>query len=56
MPSVEDALVNPLFTDHRIVIERGADWLVSRVSGIISIAMFVTFGVCLNRYRTIHRR
>ena len=52
MHSVEDAFVNPLFTEHQIVIDRGADWLVSPVNGIISIALFVVLGVGLNSYRT----
>jgi hypothetical protein len=52
MHSVEDAFVNPLFTQHRIVIERDADWLVSPVHGIMSIALFAALGIGLNRYRT----
>src|SRR5690606_25373973 len=39
MHSVEDAFVNPLFTERRFVIEPGADWLVSPVNGIIGIAL-----------------
>jgi hypothetical protein len=52
MHSVEDAFVNPLFTGERILIERGADWLVSPVNGIISIGLFVALGVGLHRFRT----
>jgi hypothetical protein len=51
MHSVEDAFVNPLFTEQRIVVERGADWLVSPVNGLVSIALFAALGVGLNRYR-----
>jgi hypothetical protein len=51
MHSVEDAFVNPLFTQQRIVVDRGADWLVSPVNGVISIALFVALGVGLSRYR-----
>ena len=49
--SVEDAFVNPLFTQQWIVVHPGADWLVSPVNGIISVALFVGFGVGLNRHR-----
>jgi hypothetical protein len=51
MHSVEDAFVNPLFSEHWIVIERGAGWLASPVNGVISVAVFVSLGVGLNRYR-----
>ncbi len=51
MQSVEDAFVNPLFTEGRIVVDEGADWLVSPVNGLISVALFVALGVGLNRHR-----
>ncbi len=56
MHSVEDAVVNPLFTEQRIVVHRGADWLVSPVNGLISIGLFVALGVALARYRQTHQR
>jgi membrane protease YdiL (CAAX protease family) len=56
MHSVEDAFVNPLFTERRIAIERGADWLVSPVNGLVSIALFLALGVGLNRYRRARKR
>lgn len=56
MHSVEDAFVNPLFTDQRIVVERGADWLVSPVNGLVSVALFLALGAGLNRYRTARTR
>lgn len=56
MHSVEDAFVNPLFTTERFVIERGADWLVSPVNGIISIALFVALGIALRHHRTTRNR
>lgn len=55
MHSVEDAFVNPLFTEQQVVVQQGADWLVSPVNGIVSIALFVALGVGLNRYRVRRR-
>jgi membrane protease YdiL (CAAX protease family) len=52
MHSVEDASVNPLFTDQRIVVNQGAEWLVSPVNGIFSVALFLALGAALNRHRT----
>jgi hypothetical protein len=55
MHSVEDAFVNPLFTEQRIVVNQGADWLVSPVNGIISVALFAALGVGLTRHRRTHQ-
>ena len=42
---------NQLFTEHRIAIVPGADWLMSPVNGPIGIFLFVAVGVGLNRIR-----
>jgi hypothetical protein len=51
MHSLEDAFVNPLLTERRIVVDQGADWLVSPVNGLVSIALFAALGVGLSRHR-----
>jgi hypothetical protein len=51
MHTVEDAFLNQLFTEKRISIVHGTDWLVSPVNGVLSILLFVALGVGLNRYR-----
>jgi hypothetical protein len=51
MHMVEDAFLNQLFTEQRISIVPGTDWLVSPVNGLVSIALFIALGVGLNRYR-----
>ena len=49
--SVEDASLNPLFTEKHIAITPGSDWLVSPVTGMISVALFMAVGVALHRRR-----
>ncbi len=51
MHTVEDAFVNQLITERHISIVPGTDWLVSPVSGLIGIFLFVAAGIGLNRYR-----
>ena len=51
MHTVENALVNPLFTEHYIRISPGTDWLISPMNGLISIAIFLAIGIVLNRWR-----
>ncbi len=51
MHTVEDALLNQLFTEHRIQIAPGTDWLVSPVHGLISILFFIATGIGLRQWR-----
>lgn len=52
MHTVEDAFVNQLFMGRHVVIETGADWLVSPVNGVLGIIAFAAVGMALNRRRT----
>jgi hypothetical protein len=51
MHMVEDAYLIQLFTEHRIQIMPGTDWLVSPMNGLISIFFFITIGVGLRQLR-----
>ncbi|MGB7063010.1 MAG: CPBP family intramembrane glutamic endopeptidase [Candidatus Zixiibacteriota bacterium] len=51
MHTVEDAFLNQLFTEHRIQIIPGTDWLVSPMNGLISIFLFIAVGVGLRQLR-----
>jgi len=48
---VEDAFLNQLFIDGHVRITPGTDWLTSPVHGVLSIALWLTVGVALNRWR-----
>jgi hypothetical protein len=52
MHTVEDAFLTQLFTERRIAIVPGRDWLVSPVNGLISIVLFALVGIVLHRHRT----
>jgi hypothetical protein len=51
MHTVEDAFLNQLFTEHRIQIMPGTDWLVSPMNGLISIFLFMAVAVGLRELR-----
>jgi hypothetical protein len=51
MHAVEDALLIQLFTDHHIQIIPGTDWLISPMSGLISVIFFLAIGVGLRQLR-----
>ena len=51
MHMAEDAFVNPLLLEGHVIIERGADWLVSPVNGLVSVALFAAVGWVLRRRR-----
>jgi hypothetical protein len=45
----EDAFLNPLLLERHVIVERGADWLVSPVNGLVSVALFAAVGWVLRR-------
>jgi hypothetical protein len=51
MHAVEDALLIQLFTDHYIQILPRTDWLISPMSGLISVITFLAIGVGLRQSR-----
>jgi hypothetical protein len=51
MHVVEDAFLNQLFYGRHIRIVPGTDWLVSPVSGLVSILLFAAVGVGLRQLR-----
>jgi len=51
MHAMEDALLIQLFTDHHIQIIPGTDWLISPMSGLISVITFLAIGVGLRQSR-----
>ena len=51
MHAVEDALLIQLITDHHIQILPGTDWLISPMSGLISVIFFLAIGVGLRQMR-----
>ena len=51
MHSVEDTLLMPLFMDHYIQIKSGTDWLISPMSGLSSIIIFLAIGIGLRQLR-----
>ncbi|MFH1009361.1 MAG: CPBP family intramembrane glutamic endopeptidase [Candidatus Latescibacterota bacterium] len=51
MHMVEDALLIQLFIDHHIQILPGTDWLISPMSGLISVIFFLAIGVGLRQLR-----
>jgi hypothetical protein len=51
MHMVEDAFLNQLFAERHIQILPGTDWLVSPLNGVVSIVLYVAFGIALRRWR-----
>jgi len=51
MHAVEDALLITLIADHYIQILPGTDWLISPMSGLISVIFFLVIGVGLRQLR-----
>ena len=51
MHAVEDALLIKLIADHYIQILPGTDWLISPMSGLISVIFFLAIGVGLRQLR-----
>ncbi len=51
MHAVEDSLLIPLFIDHRIQIRPGTDWLISPMSGLISVIFFLTISIGFRQLR-----
>ena len=51
MHAVEDALLIQLFTGRHIQILPGADWLISPMSGLISVVFFMAIGIGLRQSR-----
>jgi len=51
MHAVEDALLILLISDHHIQILPGTDWLISPMSGLISVVFFIAMGIVLNKMR-----
>lgn len=51
MHMVEDAILIQLFTEGRIRIIPGTDWLISPMNGIVSILLFIAVGVGLRHLR-----
>jgi len=51
MHAVEDALLIMLIADHYIQILPGTDWLISPMSGLISVILFLVIGVGLRQLR-----
>ena len=51
MHMAEDAFLNPLLIEGHVTIARGADWLVSPVNGLVSVALFAAVGWVLRRRR-----
>lgn len=52
MHAVEDALLFTLIIERHIQILPGTDWLISPMNGLISVILFLTIGVSLQRLRT----
>ena len=51
MHAVEDALLITLIADHYIQILPGTDWLISPMSGLISVIFFLAIGIGLRQLR-----
>jgi len=51
MHAVEDALLIMLIADHYIQILPGTDWLISPMSGLISVIFFLAIGIGLRQMR-----
>jgi hypothetical protein len=51
MHVVENALLIQLITEHHIRILRGIDWLISPMSGLISVVIFLAIGVGIRQLR-----
>jgi len=53
MHAVEDALLIMLIADHHIQILPGTDWLISPMSGLISVVFFIAIGVGFEQLKQV---